>query len=395
MRRPGAWRLVLSSLPSRIAYGMSGLAVFFHAQQVTNSLASAGYAVGAYSLLSSMTAAPRGHIVDRFGMTKPIAILVPGYSLSAVLMGAWADSSSRIVFCAALMGLSSVPINMTVRPLWKDVAGEELVRTAYALDSAILSATGLIGPVIATWMSLHLGGPSAMYTVGALMFIGGSSMLLSSISRDWVPEKKVPGENGLFRSPAMRILALEGVMIGFGWGVFDVTIPSAATIAGERGWAAPAMAALALGGLVGGLIAGWKFKTTEPGKGLVIGEALFAVMALPMFLVPPGPWTMVVVFLIGLPSGICQVFYMEVIDTVRPRGTAVAALGTLWFIEGTAASAGNALAGIGAEKFGTSLNFLLASCMFIIASAIMRYGITHVMKDELEVAQERRLQLSN
>ena len=87
MRRPGAWRLVLSSLPSRIAYGMSGLAVFFHAQQVTNSLASAGYAVGAYSLLSSMTAAPRGHIVDRYGMTKPIAILVPGYSLSAVLLG--------------------------------------------------------------------------------------------------------------------------------------------------------------------------------------------------------------------------------------------------------------------------------------------------------------------
>ena len=179
-------------------------------------------------------------------------------------------------------------------------------------------------------------------------------------------------EKGLLRSPAMRILALEGVMIGFGWGVFDVTIPSAATIAGERGWAAPAMAALALGGLIGGLIAGWKFKSTEPGRGLVVCEALFAVMALPMFLVPPGPGTMAVTFLIGIPSGICQVFYMEVIDTVRPRGTAVAALASLWFIEGTAASAGNAIAGISAENFGTSMSFFLAACMFVLAAIIMR-----------------------
>lgn len=395
MQKPGAWRLVLSSLPSRIAYGMSGLAVFFHAQQVTNSLATAGYAVGAYSLLSSITAAPRGHIVDRYGMTKPIAILVPAYSSSAIIMGLWADTGTKIVLCAGLMGLSSVPINMTVRPLWKDVAGPELIRTAYALDSAILSSTGLVGPVIATWMSLHLGGPSAMYAVGALMFTGGSSMLLSSISRDWKPEEKIPGEKGLWQSPAMRILALEGIIIGFGWGVFDVTIPSAATLAGLREWAAPALAAMALGGIIGGLVAGWRFATTEPGRGLVICQAIAAFLSLPLFLVQPGPWTVLVVFILSLPGGVSQVFYMEVIDIVRPRGTAVAALGTLWFLEGTAAAAGNAVAGISAENFGPATNFALASLLFVIAVAVMRYGITHVMKGDLEEAHERRLQLSN
>lgn len=395
MRRPGAWRLVLSSLPARIAYGMSGLAIFFHAQQSTDSLATAGYAVGAYSLLSSLTAAPRGHIVDRYGMTKPIAILVPAYAGSAILMGVWADTASKIILCAGLLGLSAVPINMTVRPLWKDVAGEDLVRTAYALDSAILNTTGLIGPVIATWMALNLSGPIAMYTVGALMFIGGSSMVLSSISRSWKPEEKIPGEKGLLRSPAMRILALEGALIGLGWGIFDVTIPSAATIAGQPGWAAPAMAAGAFGGLIGGLIAGSRFKSAEPGRGLAVSQSIFAVIALPLFLVPPGIWTVLLVLVAALPSGVSQVFYMEVVDTVRPRGTAVAALGTLWFIEGTAAAAGNAVAGIVAEQYGVVICCIAMSLMFILSVLVLRYGINNIMKPNLDAAHERRLQLSN
>ncbi|MEN9711508.1 MAG: hypothetical protein RL441_1500 [Actinomycetota bacterium] len=395
MRRPGAWRLVLSSLPARIAYGMSGLAIFFHAQQITDSLATAGYSVGAYSLLSSLTAAPRGHIVDRYGMTKPIAILVPAYAGSAALMGLWGDTGSKIIVCAGLMGLSAVPINMSVRPLWKDVAGDELVRTAYALDSAILNTTGLIGPVIATWMALNMSGPIAMYTVGALMFTGGSSMVLSSISRSWKPEEKVPGEKGLLRSPAMRILALEGALIGLGWGIFDVTIPSAATIAGQPGWAAPAMAAGAFGGLIGGLIAGSRFKSVEPGRGLILSQSVFAVIALPLFLVSPGIWTVLLVFVAALPSGVGQVFYIEVVDIVRPRGTAVSSLGTLWFIEGTAAAAGNGIAGILAEQYGVILGCIAVSLLFIISVQVLRYGIQNIMKPDLDAAHERRLQLSN
>jgi hypothetical protein len=100
------------------------------------------------------------------------------------------------------------------------------------------------------------------------------------------------------------------------------------------------MAAIALGGLVGGLIAGSRFKHTEPGRGLIIGQTIFAILALPLFLVPPGPATVVLVFIVGMPAGVSQIFYIEVVDTVRPRGTAVSALGTLWFIEGSAAAAG-------------------------------------------------------
>ena len=392
MRLPGAWRLVLSSLPPRIAYGMSGLAIFFHTQQITDSLAMAGYAVGTYAFISSLTAAPRGHIIDKFGMTKPLAILIPCYALSAALMGLIADKASLIIACSALMGLSAPPINMTVRPLWKDVAGEAMSRTAYALDSSILNSTGLVGPVVATWVSLHFSGPAAMYMVSGFMFTGGMAMLTSPMSRAWKPEAKVPGEKGLLRSPAMRILALEGTLIGFGWGFFDVTIPSAATLAGQPGWAAPAMAAIALGGLVGGLIAGSRFKHTEPGRGLIIGQTIFALLALPLFLVPPGLATVVLVFIVGLPAGVSQIFYIEVVDTVRPRGTAVSALGTLWFIEGSAAAAGNALAGVFAENFGTMIGCILVSVMFVISVTVLRFGITRVMKPELDAAQIVRTQ---
>jgi MFS family permease len=374
---------------------MSGLAIFFHTQQVSDSLAMSGYAVGTYAFISSLTAAPRGHIIDRYGMTLPLGILIPSYALSAAAMGLYGNTSTAIVICAALMGLSAPPINMTVRPLWKDLAGESLSRTAFALDSSILNTTGLVGPVIATWVSLHFDGTVAMFLVSSFMFVGGIAMLTSPLSRNWKPEAKVPGEKGLLRSPAMRILALEGVLIGLGWGIFDVTIPSAATIANKPGWAAPAMAAVALGGLVGSLYAGSRLKAVAPSRGLIVCQTLFALFALPLFLIPPGILTVIVVFFASLPGGVSQVFYIEVVDTVRPRGTAVSALGTLWFIEGSAAAAGNAAAGVLAETVGTTLSYIATSVCFALSVIVLRYGIKNVMHAELAAAHEQKSQLSN
>ena len=155
------------------------------------------------------------------------------------------------------------------------------------------------------------------------------------------------------------------------------------------------MAAIALGGLVGGLIAGSRFKLTEPGRGLIIAQTVFAVLALPLFLVPPGIATVIMVFIVGLPAGVSQIFYIEVVDTVRPRGTAVSALGTLWFIEGSAAAAGNALAGASAETYGTLIGCILVSVMFAISVTVLRFGINRVMKPELDAAHASRLQAVN
>lgn len=350
--------------------------MFFHVQQLTGSLASAGFAVGAYSGFSSLTAAIRGHAIDRFGQTKPLAVLVPSFTFATVALGAFANDTRTSIMYAGLMGLTAPPINLSVRPLWKMLVGKEKLRVANALDSVLLNSTSLFGPVIGTWAALTFGGSIAMYMTAVLMFVGGTVLMGSKVSRRWIPEPKVPGDHSLWTSPAMRLMAIDAVLIGLAFGLFDVGIPAAATLANVAAWAAPSLAALSLGGLLGGLFAGSKMQHFGPAKGLILSQYSFGLLALPLFLIQPGLITAVLLFFLGFPIGISQVFYLEVVELVRPTGTAVAALGSMWFIEGSAMAAGNSAAGFLADNFGPGAA-LIAVGFLILASAAVLHSALH------------------
>ncbi len=394
LRIPGALRLILTSLPPRTAYGMVGLALFFHILDLTNSLSSAGFVIGAQTLVSSMTAGLRGHAIDRFGQTRPLLVLVPLYTISTISLAHFANDLASAIILAMVMGLTSPPINLSMRPLWVLVAGQERIRTAYALDSTILNVTSLIGPALGTWLALHFSGRIALTTTALLMLIGGTLLLANPISRSWVPEEKVEGEAGIFKSPAMRVLAMEAVLIGLGYGLLDVAVPARATIQDMAGWAAPSLAATALGGILGGMYAGSKLKHLVPLKGLYKTQYLFSVIALPLFLIPAGLPTAILMFIIGLPLGAAQVFYLEVVDIVRPRGAAVASLGSIWFIEGSAAALGNSISGVISEsnkQTGPSYALIVSSCLFILSA----YTLHRSAKGSLKPAMSHMAESSD
>ncbi len=374
LRIPGAIRLVLSSIPARLAYAMSGLALFFHVQQLTHSLSTAGFAVGAYSLVSSLTAAVRGHAVDRWGQTTPLALLVPGFGVACWVLGYVANDAASAIVLSGVVGLLAPPINLSIRPLWKDLVDPDQVRAAYALDSVVMNSVSLIGPALGSWCALHFSGSTAMAVTGTLMVIGGSALLSSKLSREWIPEPRVPGEQGIFQSPAMRLLALEAVLIGSAFGLLDVAVPAAATLAGMKEWAAPTLGAIALGGLFGGIAAGTWFKDISPARGLYVTGYIFAIIAVPLFLIPPGIPSMLVMFIFALPIGVTQVYYLEVVDMVRPRGAAVAAMGTLWTIEGSAVALGNSVAGFISEHASAGLAMMGIGPLLLLAAVVLHRG---------------------
>jgi predicted MFS family arabinose efflux permease len=381
----GAWRLILSSIPGRLSYGISGLALFFHVQQLTDSLAVAGYAIGAFSGVSALTAAPRGHAIDRWGQTRPLLLLVPAFTIACTLVGFVAKDTLTSVVFAGLMGLTAPPINLSMRPLWVALVSPTQIRTAYALDSIILNTTSLIGPVIGTWLALTFSGVVAMTVTGGLMLIGGIALITSKISREWIPETKVEGERSLFKSPAMRLLAVEAVLVGLAYGLFDVAIPSAATLAGIAGWAAPTLAAVAFGGLIGGALAGSRFKNLSPALGVTLCSYVFAIISIPLYLLSPGWPTALLVLVAGFPLGMAQVFYLEVVDIVRPRGAAVAAMGSIWMIEGSAMAAGSAIAGVIAEHYNPDIAFVGVTVLFLLGAFVFHYGTKNVLSPAMVV----------
>jgi len=344
LRMPHVKTLLLSAFPARVAYGMISLSIFFKAVHQTNSIPLAGLAIGLNSLAGGVTAGLRGSIMDRWGQKWPLRIFVPAYAAMLLLLNT-AHSSFSILALAFILGFTSPPINLSIRPLWKSVVPHEFLRTAYALDTSIISTSTVIGPVIATALALSSHPASALSICAVLILIGGGSLAITKVSRNWIPEVKEQDTQPLWRHPAMQLLMFEGCFIGFGWGAFDVGVPAFATLEHVPHRTAWILGIMGVCNIIGGLVGGLVSKRASSLSALRKTYAIWFVVSLPLALSYPG-WSMALVgAALGLCGGAIQVFYWEVMESVRPHGSATAALGWLWTAEGILAAMGSAFGG--------------------------------------------------
>ena len=252
---PLARKLLIAATPARMAYSMISLAIFFKTERTLNSIPLAGLALGLNALAGSFTAGIRGNVIDKWGQKWPIRILVPGYALGIILLNI-ASTKTEILIWAFVLGISAPPINLSVRPLWKQIVPEHQVRTAYGLDSAVMNGVGIVGPALATTISLSNHPGFALGTCSALMIIGGIALEFTINHRNWFTEKKDPSEAKLWKVPAIQLLMIEGCFIGLGWGFFDIGIPAYATLEDVPHRTAWLFSIMSLCNVIGGLLAG-------------------------------------------------------------------------------------------------------------------------------------------
>ena len=373
MAFPQVIRLGISAFPARLAYGMIGLGIFFKAEQETGSVAIAGFAIGLNSLAGSLTAGLRGSVMDRFGQKWPIRILVPLYSCLILLLNTM-ETRTSILVTAFILGITAPPINLSVRPLWKDIVPDTYLRTAYAFDSSMMSSTSVIGPVIITALSLSSRPSLGLGMTAALMFIGGIALSLTPASRDWIPEKKQKGQQRLWRDRAIRLLMFEGCFIGFGWGVFDVAVPAFATQEGVQHRVAWIFAAFGAATVVGGLLGGLVSKKLAPLSALRRAYFLWVIACIPIAFTYPD-WSMALFgACIGFVGGAVQVFYFEVLEAVRPKGSQTASLGWIWSVEGSFMAVGAAVGGVVSETFSPRIGLAMLPIMISIGLIVLSIG---------------------
>jgi MFS family permease len=370
---PNVWVLVLASFPARVSYGMVALAIFFKTEQTTGSVAVAGLAIGINSLAGAATAGLRGSLMDRFGQKWPLRIFVPGYAAMMLILTTMQDKNA-ILGAAFIMGISAPPINLSVRPLWKMVVPEDYLRTAYAVDTSVMSSAGVIGPVIATSLALSSHPGSALTVAAALMAIGGGALALTHISRDWIPEKKEADHTSLWKNKAIQLLMIEGCFIGFGWGVFDVAVPAFATLEGVPGRTAWIFTAMGVANVIGGLLGGLVSKKVSALKAMRLTYFVWIFISIPIIYTYPG-WSMAIAAaFLGLIGGTIQVFYWEVMEAVRPKGSAVGMMGWIWTVEGTLMSIGAAAGGWIAETYSPRFAMSITTFTIITGFIILTLG---------------------
>ena len=352
---------------------MVGLGIFFKVQRETGSVAFAGLAIGLNSIAGSLTAGFRGYLIDKYGQSWPLRFFVPSYAAMILAVNA-SESKTFLLIMATIMGLTAPPINLSVRPLWKSVVSGTQLRTAYAIDTSMMNTAGVIGPVVVTTLALSSHPDSALAVASAMMLIGGTWLMLSKVSRNWIPEVKDKGQQALWRDPALRLLMLEGSFIGFGWGIFDVAVPAFATLEKVPNRTAWVFAAMGIASIAGGLIAGTLSKRTSSLSALRKTYAIWFLVSIPIAFTYPG-WSMVIAgAFLGFVGGAIQVFYWEVMEAVRPKGSATSYMGLLWTVEGSVMSLGAAIGGWLCETVGAQITLSITSVCIGLGYVFLKIG---------------------
>ncbi len=352
---------------------MIGLGLYFKTYHALHSIAFAGFVAGLNGIAGSLSTSMRTSLLDRFGMRTPLRFYVPAYASSILLLN-FVHGRIPLIFASLLLGACAPPINLSIRPLWRNIVPQSDMRRALAIDTSVMTIATILGPVLVTFLSLSTHPASALIACAVLIFCGGISLSALAVTRQWRPEEKSANDVGIFRVPGIRLLMVEGMIIGFGGGIFQIAIPAFTSIRHVEQLTGAIFAVSSACSIIGALLAGVIGKRLTPLTAFIRNYYLWALVGLPLYFTTPGWSLMLVGGLVGLAIGSQQVFYLEIVEAVRPRGTAASALGWMWTVEGTAASVGVWLGGSLSQAVSPQFCFAITSISVLVGLIIVRQG---------------------
>ena len=257
---PGTRRLLVSSLAGRLPLGMTSLAVLLLVHQHTRSFATAGIAVGAYTLLSASTTPLQARLVDRIG-GPPVLVgfaIVQVACLAGLVLAAQLGAPSGIlVGLAGLAGAMTPPLSACLRVLWPRVAPTAaMLEAAYSLDATSQEAIWTFGPLLVA-AAIALGSPAVAVLVCAVIIVGGTLWFSTApATSEWRGTGSLDKRPTALRNPGLRVLIAATVLLGLGVGAIEVSLPGIAVHAGSRAGAGVLLGLWSIGSLLGGLVYG-------------------------------------------------------------------------------------------------------------------------------------------
>jgi predicted MFS family arabinose efflux permease len=365
--------MMLAAFPARLAYGMVGLDIYFKVHDDTHSIALAGLAGGANGIVGSLSTGLRATVIDRLGLKIPLRVFVPAYASSLAILDACHGAKLLIIF-SAILGFTAPPINLSVRPMWKTAVPEEQYRTAIAIDTASMNLGVVLGPALATTLSLSANPSSALLTTAVLIFIGGISLSSLAFTKQWKPEQPEKGGQTLLKTPGIRLLIAEGVLIGYGTGNFQIAIPALSSLHHKPQFAGLAFGTSAALSIFGSLVAGALGRHIAPIPGFRVIYLFWFLSTIPLAFVNPGIALLAVLALFGFIGGAEQVFYLEQLEVIRPAGNAAAAIGWIWTTEGSFGALGQSTGGFFSQHFSPHFCMAITTITFGVGLLLVNFG---------------------
>lgn len=371
-------RTLGSSLAGRLPYTAIGLLLILHVRETGAGYAGGGLVAGAFAVGLAVVAPFIGRLVDVRGQR---AVLVPAAIASAVplVVIALAPEATPLAVLAALAALSGMvhpPISGATRALWPDIVPVERRHAIYALESAGVELTFIVGPLLLVGVVAALASPAVgLIVCAALLVCGTAAFATAPSSRRWRPSGAARSFAGALASPALLTLLGAVSCMGASFGAIEIAVAAHAEEHGDPALVGPLLAAWAAGSLIGGLAVARSRAPADPNRRLVAMLGATAV-ADGLVALAPGPATLAVALVL---AGSCiapafATLYAMVADLAR-EGTLTESY--TWITTGITAGVaiGSAVGGGLIDGVSTHAAMGAAAGMVVLATLITISGI--------------------
>ena len=324
--------IVTATVIGRLPIGISGLAILLYVEQVTGSFADAGICAGALALGSALGAPLQGRLIDWRGER---ALLPLAFAHAAGLLLVWAlgaadVAAAGIAVASLAAGAAVPPVSSVLRSRWPLLLAErpELIPSAYALDSVMIEAIFVVGPLLTTVIVATVGAQYAL-AISAGAVLGGTSMLLAGLHGRERPASPEAGSRrfglGALAAPGLRTLVVASLPVGFAFGTIEVVLPAFSAEHGHRELGGVLLAVWAASSGVAGLVYGAR-TPRSPLTQVHLRLACLLPLASAGLIAATSPFTMaLLVIVMGLPIAPLIASRNQLVERLAPLGTSTEA----------------------------------------------------------------------
>jgi MFS family permease len=370
----GVTRLVVAAVTSRVPTSMLGLSLLLTVVDRYGSYAAAGTVLTVHALALALCAPVAGRLADVWGPRRTLLryLVAHAGAFGAVLAAILLHVDSVVLGLAAVaVGATTPPAGPVTRAQWPKLVDGERLGSAYALDSALNSATFIAGPLLVAGLAA-LGSPLTAVALAGASKVIGDALLATAPSLD---RTDTGVEAAATRRP-LGPLADAGVRRLLGVVSLDTFMHGciqvgAAAVAAGGGLTGFLVSAVSAGEVAGGLAYGLRAWPGGPRLQLAGLHAVAAVLLGLAGFTGGAPALGALFVAIGLASGGRDTLTQLVLGAATPAPYRTEVFAWLSTFMWAGYGAGTAIAGQIAARGGATPVFLAAAASGLIAAAVV------------------------
>jgi MFS family permease len=257
---PRVRALAIASALARLPFGMGGVALVIFVHSRTGSFGASGAVTGAYTLSFAIAGPILGRLVDRRGtrlILLPAAAIASLAVLAIVALGESGGPVAALVAAAVAAGAATPPISGVLRRTWPSLVAPDELPAAFLFDSILIEVVFVGGQLLTGLLAVAID-PAAPLVFAAVVGLLGAAWFVSRPEVAEMPPapRHHHSRAGALASPAIRLLVITGIPIGFTLGALDVALPAFGAGHGNSALGGIFTALLGVGSVLGALLYG-------------------------------------------------------------------------------------------------------------------------------------------